>query len=387
MLVPYGEENRSYYGDNSFGNTMKGDNSELKRLTNSIQDTNNDGIIDESDKIFLRYVVEMYKSLTGERVDLNSFKNAHEALEMLKRSEEKEYLNTLLKPERCRGGKIPSAMPIPSSSFQLKSSFYISTNASGNAAVCINPYYLTDGALSTVFLNNHSSLSGLGSNPNQFLAINAGQQIPQNIYQQYRLVSASVIVKYVGRLDIVQGLVGGAIVYDKAITPTAIGSPLAALDKYADYNLSRDAFFQQEYYSIQGMRELYFPLDNSFEEYQSLNNAKDGFMFLVYIQNAPPSAASFKVDLYFNFECLPDVRFLNYIPTEISKQSPVVKEEAYDAVKKFAITKENETAPMVKKGDFWGKIGDKFGQYLPKVADIANTVLSSKGFGTLLGML
>lgn len=52
MLVPYGEDSRNYYNDNSYGNTMKGDNMELKRLTNNIQDTNNDGIIDESDKVF-----------------------------------------------------------------------------------------------------------------------------------------------------------------------------------------------------------------------------------------------------------------------------------------------------------------------------------------------
>ena len=393
MLVPFEDNSRGYdqSGNSSYGKRMEGgwgDVSDLKRLTSSIQDTNNDGIIDESDRLFLRYIVEMYKSLTGERVDLNQFKSAHEALEMLKKAEEREYTTALLKPEKCRGAKIPSAMPIPSSSFQLKSSFYVTTNATGNAAIAINPYYLTDSALTTVFVNNNVGLTGLGSTTNFFLGVNAGQTIPQNIYHQYRLVSASVVVKYVGRLDIVQGLIGGAIVYDKSINPTAIGSPLGALDKYSDFNLSRDAFFQQEHYAIQGMRELYFPLDNSFEEYNTINTAKDGFMFLVYIQNAPPSSASFKIDLFFNFECLPDVRFLNYIPTDISRVSPFGKEEAYDAVKKYAITKESESMPLMRKGDFWGKIADKFGQYLPKVIDLAGTVLGGgKGLSSLISMI
>lgn len=381
MLVPYDERDR---GESTYGGTMgnhsfsgsMNDNSSLKVLNNKLRaDINNDGIIDESEKAFLRYLVEMYKSLTGERVDLNQFKNAFEALEALKRSEEKEYLNALLRPERCRGAKIPSVMPIPSSPFQLKSSFYVQTNSSGNACIAINPYYLTDGNLSTVFVNNNTALSGLGLTNNMFLAHNAGQQIPTGVYHQYRLVSASVICKYVGRLDIVQGLIGGAIVYDKQIVPTAIGSPLAALDKYSDFNVSRDAFFQQEYYSIQGMRELYFPLDNSFEEYQSLNNSKDGFMFLIYIQNAPPSTASFKIDLFFNYECLPDVRFLNYIPTSISNVSPVTKDEAYKIVKQNPITKEADNQQIAKKGDVIGGMIDKFGEYLPKVVDIAQKIL------------
>jgi hypothetical protein len=380
MMLPYDERDR---GENNFSGTMRdnsyggmmSDNSSLKRLSGNIKDVNHDGIIDESDKAFLRYIVEMYKSLTGERVDLNQFKSAFEALEMLKSAENKEYLNALLRPERCRGAKIPSAMPIPSSPFQLKSSFYVNTNSSGNACIAINPYYLTDGNLSTVFINNNTALSGLGITNNMFLAHNAGQSIPQQVYHQYRLVSASVICKYVGRLDIVQGLIGGAIVYDKQIVPTAVGAALPALDKYSDFNVSRDAFFQQEYYSIQGMRELYFPLDNSFEEYQSLNNSKDGFMFLLYIQNAPPSTASFKIDLFFNFECLPDVRFLNYIPTSISNQSPLAKDEAYKVVKQNPITKESDQVPLVKKGDFFGTLADKWGEYLPKIADIASKIL------------
>lgn len=360
----------NYNLKNSVSNRYERQPKDLKILGSRVSDTDNNKVIDESDRLFLRYILESYKALTGETIDLNRFQNAHEAIEMMKRAEERDYIVALLRPERARGCKIPAQMPIPSSSFQLKNSMYISTNLLGNASLAINPYYLTDGANSTVFLNNNAALTGLGITNNMFLAVSGGQTIPQGIYHQYRLVSASVIVKYIGRLDIVQGIIGGAIVYDKGVVPTAIGSPLAILDKYSDFNLSRDAFFQQEYYAIQGMRELYFPLDNSFEEYQSLNNSKDGFMFFVYIQNAPPGAASFKVDFCFNFECLPDVRFLNYIPTDVAKpSSPIVKEQAYEAVKKAPIQKESELQE-VKKGDFWGGLKEKLGSMIPGAMEL-----------------
>jgi hypothetical protein len=299
------------------------------------------GLIEENDMMFMRYLLDLYKNLTGEKIDLYRFKSTLEALEALKKIGDQDFLRALLNPERHRNAKIPAHIPIPTASFQLRSSFYVTTNAIGNAAIAINPFWLTTGGNSTVFVNNNGGLTGMSSS-NFFTATSAGQTLPNAIYNQYRLVCGSVICKYVGRLDIMQGIIGGAIAYDKGITPTAVGTVLPGLARWGDFNLARDAMFRQEHYALSGLRELYFPIDNSFEEFQSLNAGKDGFMFFIYIQNAPPSTASFKVDLFFNFECLPDVEFLNYIPTEASKVSPLVKDEAYKVVRERAVTKESE---------------------------------------------
>lgn len=325
-------------------------------------------ILDASEKQFLQYVIDMHGVLTGDQIDLTKFSDIVTALEHMHKVQEHEYYNTLARPEKTRGAKIPTQIPIPSSSFQLKQSFYVTTNALGNASVIINPFYLaaTGTGSSTIFLNNHVSLDGTSSNAN-FNAYSGAQSIPP-VYNQYRLVSASVVAKYVGRLDIVQGLIGGAIIFDQNITPTVIAGGNANLAKYGDYNLAQDAFFQQENYSLQGIRELYFPLDSTWEQYQPLGTSKNGFGFLLYVLGAPPSQASYKVDLFFNMECLPDVAFLNYIPTTISPSSTVGKEEAIRAIQEEPITKESEVKnTKVAGGNFFDTIINTLGSIIPKI--------------------
>lgn len=309
----------------------------------------------DSDKQFLKYIVEMYNSLSGDSIDLNQFSEVWQAIEALKTAQEHDYYNTLIKPERTRGSKIPSQIPMPSSSFQLKQSFYITTNSTGNASVIINPFFLSSsGNNSTIFLNNDVTLTGLAPS-NFFTAINGGQTIPA-VYNQYRLVSASIVAKYVGRLDIVQGLIGGAIVFDQNITPAAVGTVNPNLAKYGDFNLAQDAFFQQENYTIQGMREIYFPLDTTFEQYQPTGTSKNGYGMLLYILGAPPSSNIFKLDMYFNMECLPDVTFLSYIPVSVAKGSPATKGEAVSAAQQAPITTSEVVGPSSSKQDDGGSV-------------------------------
>ena len=337
-------------------------------------------ILDDSEKMLLRYLIEMHSVITKDEIDLSKFKNIVEAIIELKRVQEGEYLEALVRPEKSRGCKIPSSIPIPSSSFQLKQSFYVSTNALGNACIIVNPFFLTSDGRSSVYMNNDASLTGT-TQSDHFKAINAGQSIP-NVYNKYRLVSASMVAKYVGRLDIVQGLIGGAIVFDQHITHSAIGDTNSALAKYGDYNLAQDAFFQQENYSMQGIRELYFPLDVTFEEYHNSGASKDGFGMLIYILGAPPSSNIYKVDLFFNMECLPDVTFLNYIPTSISPASTKGKEEGVRAVQNNPITKEEgmvNTGNSGSKGKegkgFWEKAIDTLGVVIPPIASLAGLAL------------
>lgn len=339
--------------------------------TTEDRDDDHTRIIDDNDLMYLKYLSELHSSLTGERLDLNRFNSALEALEAVKKAGEMDYLKALLNPERHRNAKIPTSIPIPTASFQLRSSFYVNLNAAGNAAIAINPFWLTTGGNSTVFVNNNGSLTGMGPS-NFFNAISAGQTLPNAIYNQYRLVSGSVICKYVGRLDIVQGIIGGAIAYDKGIVPTPVGTTLPALARWGDFNLARDAMYRQEHYSLSGLREIYFPIDNSFEEFQSLNSGKDGFMFFIYFQNGPPSTGSFKIDMFFNFECLPDVEFLNYIPTDVCKASPVLKDAAIRNAKENAITKESAN-PVVNENN---KTGVK-----SLVEKVGNSIGAVKGWG------
>ena len=184
-----------------------------------------------------------------------------------------------------------------------------------------------------------------------------------------------MVVKYIGRLDIVSGVIGGAIIYNDDPTIGAhfnqagieTNSVNVSLAKFGNFDLAMDSFYHQEYMVLDGLRQLYFPLDNSYEEYTRLagtNNTafrvledgrllaqigddnifRSGFNQFVYVLGAPPSSACFKVDIYCNFECLPSSEFLNYMPTStclysISNQE---KKETIDIIQKTPIMKSNE---------------------------------------------
>lgn len=333
-------------------------------------------IIKESEKKFLQYIVRLHAVLSGNEIDVLSVTNLLDALAELKKHSEFSYMETLMYPESSRGSKIPARVPIPSSSFQLKQSYPVRTNSLGNASIIINPFFLTgDATKSTVFINNHDSFDGTASN-DHFYPVQIGQNIPA-VYNQYRLVSASIIIKYVGRLDIMQGLVGGAIIFDSNISPQTVSTTVsnANLAKYGDFNLAQDSFFQQENFAIEGVRELYFPIDPTWEQYQKLGTSKDGYGMLFYIQGTPPSSSCFKLEVTFNMECLPDATFLNYIPTSLPEAvRDDVKQSSIMEVQKAPITKPSEARKQRKGASFWDNVIAGIGKALPLMKDVATFV-------------
>lgn len=309
-----------------------------------------DVVLDESDQIYLSHLLNVKRHLNSAVPDYSRIIGLINEMNQVYSLQHTLYVDSILSPETKRGSKIPSVMPLPSSSFQLRQTFNVATNAQGNAVVIVNPFFLANSSslLSTVFLNNNVALDGVSSS-NFFNPINIGQGIPA-VYSQYRLVSGSLCVKYVGRLDTVQGIIGGAIICDTNAAP-ALHTPAAVqpnLAKYANFNAARDSYFNMENYSLQGIRQIYFPLDPSFDEYLPLNTSKNGFNFLVYIQNCPPSASSFKFDLCLNFECLADSDFLNYIPTSIYDGPIVKKDDLRKAISTDVIMKESEFSKGIK---------------------------------------
>ena len=417
--------------------------------------------IDKYDATMLSYLARLYEALNGEKMDFTNIKNAVDALSRFNKKAEYNYLTNLLHPEKCKGVKIPSPIPVPSCSFQLHNCVTLSTNSSGNLAFVFNPYFLANQNdltalndqlvypsastryirgvdwLTSFWYNNHETLAGNTPNEN-WAPMNIGQTIP-NVYDQYRLVSASIVVKYIGRLDITSGVIGGAIIYDDIKNVGAqyryqdnVGDvqngvtanyPLA---KYGNFDLAMDSFYHQENLCLEGMRELYFPLDNSYEEYTKLagtsqivsyrsaddggtdmdpsfrigdiDNYKAGFNQFVYVLGAPPSSACFKVDIYCNFECLPNAAFLNYLPLSMnaSSISNVEKKNAITIVQQKPImSTKDSTAMVIKEPSIWEKLKNKFSNSLPGIGKLLSMGLASMipslkpGLalaGTMLGM-
>ena len=312
-------------------------------------------------------------------------------------------------------------IPVPSCSFQLHNCLTLSTNSSGNLGILFNPFFLYNNNiqskqfstnnetesvnltyLSTLYVNNNDTLRGSASDVN-WDPISIGQMLPP-VYDQYRLVSASVVVKYIGRLDIASGVIGGAIVFDELdgigggfvlqtqtgqVTGTSIPTNIS---KYGNFDLAMDSFYHQENLCLEGIRELYFPIDNSFEEYVRMTDGanitleevsnriyfksdqdyiKNGFNWMIYVLGAPANSACFKLDVYLNFECLPSASFLNYIPITLSPMgtSSDEKRKANLIVQQKPIMKLSEKndyspAPMPS---IWTKLKDKFNGYLPSI--------------------
>ena len=258
---------------------------------------------------------------------------------------------------------------------------------------------------SSLFINNQSTLNG-HQPVNEWRCVNMGQTIPA-VYNQYRLVSASIVVKYVGRLDIASGVIGGAIVYDETQGvgvsgtrggefPQPFSSVPDILAKYGNFDLALDSFYYQENLCIEGMRQLYFPIDNSYEEYIKLFNTslikvaketdlsspvmiadedylRNGFKFMIYTLGAPPSSACFKVDIFCNFECLPNAEFLNYLPLSINVDhtTPEQKKEATLIVQKKPIMKISETeTSQSAKPSIWTRMLNKFKNSLPNIGKL-----------------
>ena len=376
--------------------------------------------IDEYDANFLSYIARLYEAINSEKLDFTNIKSAVDALAKFNEKQEYNYLNNLLYPEKCKGCKIPSPIPIPSCSFQLHNSTTVSTNSSGNLAIMFNPFFLASNNMTRInsqiqydpqfltsfYLNNDDTLNGYENN-DKWVPINIYQSIPA-VYNQYRLVSASIVIKYIGRLDIASGVIGGAIVYDETqgvgvsgtrtlgeITEQFTSVP-DILAKYGNFDLALDSFYYQENLCIEGMRQLYFPIDNSYEEYvklfntglinvkdfSNLNNPvmiadgdylRNGFKFMIYTLGAPPSSACFKVDIFCNFECLPNAEFLNYLPLSINVDhtTPEQKKEATLIIQKKPIMKISETeTSQSAKPSIWTRMLNKFKNSLPNIGKL-----------------
>ena len=388
-------------------------------------------MIDDYDANFLSYIARLYEAINGEKLDFTTLKSTIDILAKFNERQEFNYLNNLLYPEKCKGVKIPSPVPVPSCSFQLHNSTTISTNNRGNLALIFNPFFLANRTtpfnngegedyvwqsqgdkywvdyFTSMAINNDNSLTGYEPNES-WKPLDIFQTIP-DVYSQYRLVSASIVVKYIGRLDIASGVIGGAIVFDESpemlaaghYTNNGVPNTWTAipknLDKYGNFDLAMDSFYHQENLCIEGMRQLFFPVDNSYEEYVKLfkenlpnykyetvadkltittdsDYLKNGFRYMIYTLGAPPSSACFKVDIYCNFECLPNAEFLNYLPLSINVDSTTQeqKKEATLIIQQKPIMKINETETRTpgSQPSIWRRMYDKFKSSLPGIGKL-----------------
>lgn len=330
-------------------------------------------IIDEENNsvFFIEKLNNLKKELDNDTLDLQRIRKDIKQLNDYKETQNYDYLNDLLDPIKRKGVKIPSSKPIPSCSFQMHNylTFRI-VAATGDNVFLMNPFFLantnclnkrytaSDGVVFTVVRNVgdyfycfDQALDGTKSSSSWGFPAAFSQVIP-DVYEQYRLVSSCLTLRYVGPLEEAQGVFGGGIVFDKSRKlgmrlkrqdNSEIATGNSDFDKYANFELIRDSPYFKEFNCLEGIKMLYFPLDNSFNEFKKVydgnklkivrgNNQRPydviiddcyfntGFFWACFLQGCTLSNPIhyYRIDFYSNYECLPRAELLNYIPISIN---------------------------------------------------------------------
>jgi hypothetical protein len=312
-----------------FGNT----NVSPQNLKSTVADT---------DRKLWGWLSGLHTALNRDKISLRELDSLMSALNHMAEDAREDYLNSLLYPESVTGKKIPTLFPIPSTTFQLHLvGTSIATNSSGNMAWTWNPCFLQDtsiAAYSTFYVNNNNALTGSG-NSNNFLATDLQyNQIPANLYGNYRLVSASIVVSYVGRMDICSGVIAMGIGLNNAnvAPPQTVGSTDANSQLFGNFLQIDNLLFSERTQSANGARAIYFPIDDRYTNFLNLlTNAaagtpgslatsyNTGFYFAGYAQSLPASLISLRFDFYINYEAIVTPQYNNFIPQSVGSSSSI----------------------------------------------------------------
>jgi len=377
-------------------------------------------------------IKNLLKSLSANRLDLKKIKYQMDLISSYNEKENFDYLQALLEPEKIKGVRLPSQTSIPSTTFQFKTSRLLQTNGHGCLLIRCNPFFLAQESLigshirwlrqirlnnrdyysyydvylakylTSFFYYNSNVLDGVNNTDQaRYSVMNIGQILPNDVYNSYRLVSACMNIKYIGEIEESSGVIGGSIITEEfkdlgselyykqhahltnqAIRPADPYNPYSAtisgssiIGKYSQFDILRDAFYHTENNCLDGLRMLYFPLDNSYEHFTSIlkdvnqldffyeiidrdekgvpieisplyfycnpDYYRSSFNWFAYCQGLPAYKECVRVDLCFNFECMPTSSFLDFCPVETRPYAidPIKKKQVLDEVKKYAVGK------------------------------------------------
>lgn len=319
--------------------------------------------------------------LEKENINLLEIKKILMFILTLKEIKDTNYFKSLINPVLYRNVRIPSKISPPSCTFQLSGAYTLTTNTKGCLLIAYNPYFLANenviGKKFLVTYNNgtqkeffisrflsscwyidYNDLDGkhvLESDDVWYKALNINQTIP-DIYTQYRLVSASIKVRYIDEIKWAAGVLGGAIVYD---SDTCIGGFYSSVDrpdeqynpnkrayglavgsvKYSDFSIFGNAPIHGEFSCLDGIEIKYIPYSNSCFEYHKLYNKdatkgsqytrsyynprldigpdyyQTGEFIFIYAQGLQPQT-KLRIEIVSNFEALPNTEYLDYLPID-----------------------------------------------------------------------
>lgn len=251
-------------------------------------------------------------------VDYETFLRITDAFSEITQRQKSKYLLSIIDPFKHKFTKVPSELPIPSSSFSIRSNVNLVTNATGNVAFAINPFYLTTTSGNTSFsVNNDVSLTGLVAS-NFFLGVDIGQSLPVALYNKYRLSSAGLRLTFTSSQLSSTGFATCSVDFADTIV-TGTGASNATYSTYGVFNNIENAYFKETKATRNGdsISMNYIPLDSSFVDYQTVNASKQGFVFIGYIAGAQALTTIARLDIVLNFEALVAAQYTDYLPCQV----------------------------------------------------------------------
>ena len=342
--------------------------------------------LNDKEENIINKINKIYESIGSKNKNIENIINNIDNL--VEESDEFKYLQCLLYPEKYRGVKIPSEIPIQSCTFQYHHSFV--ENCGDKTGFLFNPFFLynvkqlndyiydvnkyyygkygeiingidktnTDieylTSLYNFGLSTYDGIEYSGIKP-----INIGQNI-NDLYTIYRLVSACVIIKNIGEVRNANGIIGGTIINDDfrflgGEAPKRLPGPIFEIlniigpdmNKFTDYKNFNNSIYHRQNNSSEGMKLIYFPIDNSYEEFVEVikpsnfesiykedwyiegyragenirikpdKNFKNGFNFYFYFLNNEDYNNLYKIDFYCNFECIPNPKYQDFLTLNI----------------------------------------------------------------------
>jgi len=287
---------------------------ELEQLVNNYEQTS---VIDEidMDPKFKRLITQMRSDLFEKHLSYDKMTEIADAFSHFANMSKSKYILSLVDPFKHRAAKIPTELPIPSTTLSLRHNLNLTTNALGNVAFTFNPYSLNFINQTGFFLNNDPTLIGNAFN-NNFLGINVGQMLPAYLYSKYRLVSAAIKLTFTSSLLNTQGYSTVGINFENLPVQTVgVLSPESAW--FGDFSRMENTYFKDSIATRSGetLQSNYIPLDSSFLDYVGTNAVPaTGFFIAGYVTGAPPTTVVARVDLIMNFEAVVAVDFTDYLP-------------------------------------------------------------------------
>lgn len=204
------------------------------------------------------------------------------------------YINSLLNPESVVA-KIPGPIPISSATASIRNNFSITPNQSGKFVLVIDPFY----GKGWLLQNNSVDGNGGGGGSTNITAAEITLDQNNTIVDQFRLVSAGVILRYYGNFNEMSGIFVSATTSDLSGTVP---------DNFLTFSNIEDLTNKFVSKCVDGVKLIYTPMDNRATEFRKGSEYTNGthqcrnqYLFVI-MGDLFPNNTCIRVDYYRNIE-------------------------------------------------------------------------------------